>query len=105
MALRLVEIVREPHGEKEWKAVFETLVIRASGEQTWRRKIVRFGQRGATTYPFHKDRARRERYRIRHQHDKIENPTGAGTLSWYILWGDSTDIPTCIRTYRRIFGV
>ena len=32
------------------------------------------------------DLKRRERYRLRHKNDKINDPTSSGFLSWWFLW-------------------
>ena len=55
-------------------------------------KKVSFGARGYEDYSIHKDKERRERYRMRHRNDKIKDPTSPGFFSWHILWGNSTSI-------------
>ena len=60
--------------------------------KTERIKKVSFGGAGYEDYSIHKDKERRERYRMRHSKDKIEDYTSAGFWSWHILWGDSTNI-------------
>lgn len=72
-----------------------------SGETT---RSTPFGARGYEDYTIHKDKQRRERYRTRHQCDlRTNDPTRAGYLSYYLLWGDSTSLATNIRTYKRMF--
>ena len=34
----------------------------------------------------HYDLKRRERYRLRHKNDKINDPTSSGFFSWWFLW-------------------
>lgn len=55
-------------------------------------KKISFGARGYDDYTIHKDKERRKKYRLRHQHDKINDPTSSGFWSYWILWGESTDI-------------
>jgi hypothetical protein len=54
--------------------------------QTGNIKKVSFGAYGYSDYTIHKDKDRRNRYRIRHQHDKIYDITKSGFWSWWILW-------------------
>lgn len=65
-----------------------------------------FGAEGMSDYTIHKDKERRERYRARHKKDLDTNdPKRAGYLSYYLLWGDSTDLGTNIKNYIRRFKV
>ena len=64
----------------------------------------RFGASGYQDYTIHKDIKRRESYRKRHAKDLNTNdPYRAGFLSYYILWGDSTNINDNIKAYNRRF--
>ena len=55
-------------------------------------------------YTQHHDKNRRANYRSRHQRDLLTNdPTRAGFLSYYILWGESTDMNANIRAYKKRF--
>jgi hypothetical protein len=70
------------------------------------RKTVHFGAQGADDYTITGDLRQRNRYRARHHHDLVtRDPTKAGFLSYYILWGDSTNIHTNIRTFKERFNV
>ena len=60
-----------------------------------------FGAKNMSDYTIHKDEERRERYRNRHKKDNIDEPFSPGALSWYVLWGDSTDIQKNLRDYLR----
>ena len=55
------------------------------------------------------DKAQRDRYRTRHAKDlnTAAGKTGvsAGALSFYVLWGDSTDMSRNIAAYKRRFGL
>ena len=59
---------------------------------TNRIKKISFGAKNYSDYSIHHDRIRRQNYRTRHQHDKINDPTSSGFWSWHLLWGKSIDI-------------
>jgi hypothetical protein len=68
------------------------------------KKIVYFGQKGADDYTITKDKEQRKRYRDRHKKDlETKDPTKAGYLSYYILWGDSTSMKENIEKYKKRF--
>lgn len=63
-----------------------------------------FGDGNMDHYNIHKDKERRRRYRIRHKKDLDTNdPTRAGYLSYYLLWGESTSLRTNLAAYRKRF--
>ena len=71
-----------------------------------RTKTTYFGASGMDDYTLTKDKEQRTRYRSRHRKDlKTNDPTRAGFLSWYILWGDSTSRAENIRTYKKRFNL
>lgn len=71
---------------------------------TGRIKKTPFGARGYSDYTIHKDPERRERYITRHKKDlRTCDPTRAGFLSYYILWGSSTRLKDNEKEYRRLF--
>ena len=94
----------------------KTLVIRKSTKEgkklmaiftkpNGRTKITHFGEAGADDYTLTKDKERRRLYRERHKKDLATNdPTRAGYLSYYILWGDSTSRQNNIKAYKKRFG-
>jgi hypothetical protein len=71
-----------------------------------RTKTTYFGQSGADDYTITKDKEQRARYRSRHKKDlQTKDPTRAGHLSWFILWGDSTSRQENIRSYKKRFNL
>ena len=57
-------------------------------------------------YTITKDKERRRLYRERHKKDlATKDPTRAGFLSYYILWGDSTSRAENIRKYKSRFNL
>ena len=83
---------------KKYMAIFE--------KDNGRSKTTHFGQAGAPDYTLTGDKERRRLYRQRHQKDlKTNDPTRAGYLSYYILWGNSTSINQNIRDYKKRFNL
>lgn len=64
-----------------------------------------FGSAGMDDYTLKKDKEQRDRYRSRHKKDlDTGDPTRAGYLSYYILWGDSTSRKQNIESYKKRFN-
>lgn len=92
---KLISIRESPKEGKKLVAEFET---------NGRKKHVHFGLAGADDYTLTKDKDQRERYRKRHEKDLLTNdPTRAGYLSYWILWGDSTSRAKNISDYKKRF--
>jgi len=71
-----------------------------------RTKTTHFGQAGAPDYTLTGDKMRRKAYRDRHRKDLNTNdPTRAGYLSYYILWGESKSIRENIKKYKTRFNL
>lgn len=107
MTLTLTSFSRSDKEDKKWKAVFLT--------EEGRRVTTHFGYKShkgsedkslAQDYTIHKDKERRKRYLTRHKTDlRTGDPTRAGYLSYYVLWGQSTDLSTNLSSYLRRFGI
>lgn len=96
--VKLLRVVKSPKTDKKYRAVF----VGESG----REKNVDFGAAGMEDYTQHHDKERRERYRARHKKDlETDDPTRAGYLSYYLLWGDSTSLDQNLSAYRRRFAL
>ena len=96
--MKLVSVKKSPNPDKKLRATF----IGDSG----REKHTDFGASGMDDYTITHDKFQRARYRSRHQKDLLTgDPTRAGLLSWYILWGNSTSREDNIATYKRKFGL
>ena len=68
-------------------------------------KKVHFGAAGSQTYLDHHDKAKREAYLKRHRvNENWDNPTSAGSLSRWLLWGDSTSLMMNIQEFRKKFA-
>jgi hypothetical protein len=95
--MKLLRIEKARDSKKKWRAVFNQ-----HGKETF----TEFGDSSAEDYTQHKDPERRTRYRIRHKRDlETRDPTRAGFLSMYILWGDSTSFEKNVADYKRRFNL
>ena len=96
--MKLETITESDKPGKKWTAVF----IKDNGKT----KTVHFGAKNMDDYTLSKDKAQRDRYRARHQKDlETDDPTRAGFLSYYLLWGDSTNLKTNIKKYVKKFNL
>jgi len=96
--MKLIDIIPSKNKNKKYTAIFEI---------DDKIKKVNFGSNPNIyqDYITHKDKNRRRLYRARHKHDNIDNPLTAGALSWYILWGDSTDLNKNIKNFKKKFNL
>lgn len=70
------------------------------------KKEVHFGSDGSTTYVEGASDSDRENYIARHRvNENWEDPTSAGALARYILWGDSRSIEENIKSFKSKFNV
>jgi len=91
--MKLVSITRSKIAGKKWTATFADP-----------KKTTQFGDSSAEDYTQHHDPERRRLYRERHKKDlKTGDPSRAGYLSYYILWGNSTNRQKNIAAYKRKF--
>lgn len=96
--MKLLKISKSDKPEKKYVAIFE----KEDGKQ----KKTYFGSAGMDDYTITKDKEQRKRYRQRHKKDlSTGDPTRAGFLSYYILWGDSTSINENIKDYKKKFNL
>lgn len=96
--MKLLSIKPSTKADKKLMATFQT--------DTGRTRSVHFGQATADDYTKTHDKAQRDRYRTRHAKDlQTHDPTRAGFLSYYILWGNSTSLQTNIAAYKKQFNL
>jgi hypothetical protein len=94
---RLVSVKKSDKPNKKWTATFET---------NGRTKKTDFGDANMEDYTQHHDKQRRDNYQSRHKKDLATgDPTRAGYLSYYVLWGNSTNFRDNLADYRRRYGV
>jgi hypothetical protein len=88
-----MKLIRANDGKHKWIAEFR------DGTHT------KFGAAGMDDYTLTHDKNQRDRYLTRHRKDlKTRDPKKAGFLSYYLLWGPSTNIKTNARKYEAMFG-
>ena len=96
---RLIRVVPSANPLKKYDAVFE------GG------KVVSFGGRRENGVPYDDylnsgNRMKREAYIARHRvNEDWTDPTSAGTLSRYLLWGESRKLSENLAAYRKRFSV
>lgn len=96
--MKLTKVVRATDGIHKYVAEFQT--------DAGRRKRTAFGAAGMDDYTLTHDMGQRARYRERHRKDlETGDPTRAGFLSYYILWGDSTSVRENIAAYKNRFNL
>jgi len=96
--MKLVSVKPATDGKHKYTAQF----LQDNG----RTKTTHFGLKNADDYTLKGDKGQRERYRQRHKKDlATKDPTRAGFLSFYLLWGDSTSFAENLRAFRSRFGL
>ena len=89
-----VELHKATDGKHKWVATF------ADGHRT------SFGAAGMSDYTIHHDKLRRANYLARHKaNESWNNPRSAGSLSRFLLWGDSTSLQANLASFRRRFSL
>ena len=100
--VKLIKVVKSDKPNKKYTAIFKL--------DNGREKKTNFGFKNPkdpnNDYTLHKDKERRARYRTRHKKDlETKDPTRAGFLSYYLLWGDSTSLKENIKNYKKRFNL
>jgi len=68
-------------------------------------KTIHFGSKGSSTYLDHKDKEKRQAYIARHQKNEDWTKINAGSLSRFLLWGESTSLRTNLASYKKRFNI
>lgn len=66
-------------------------------------KTIHFGSKNSLTYLDHHDKTKRDNYILRHTVREDWTKINAGSLSRYLLWGESTNLHTNLTTYLKKF--
>jgi hypothetical protein len=94
----LVSVKPSAKPDKKFAATFKT----SSG----RTKTTHFGAQGMDDYTKTGDEEQRARYRQRHKKDLATgDPTRAGHLSYWLLWGESTSMMKNLADYRKKYNL
>ena len=91
----------EPAADKKhkWVGIFTDPI-------TKHERRIPFGAYGMSDYTQHKDKLRRERYFLRHRtRENWNDPMSAGALSRWLLWGESTNLTTNVRSFKNRFNL
>ena len=90
-----LEIVKSHLPNKKFDAIFTENKFK---------KVIPFGATGYSDYTINKDPKRREAYIKRHSKtEHFNDPMTAGSLSRWILWGDTTNVKTNISNFKKSF--
>lgn len=96
--MKLLSVTTSDKPGKKLKATFES--------DTGRTKTTHFGAAGMDDYTKTHDKDQRERYRTRHKKDlETGDPSRAGFLSYYILWGEHTSVRANVTAFKKKFGL
>jgi hypothetical protein len=96
--MKLKSVTPAGDGVHKYKAVF---VAEPDGTKT-----TKFGASGMDDYTKTHDEEQRARYLKRHSNNENwSDPTSAGALSRYLLWGESTSMVKNLQAYRRRFNL
>jgi len=96
--MKLLSVTKSSKPDKKLMAVFES--------DNGRKKTTHFGAAGMDDYTKTHDKEQRSRYRTRHAKDlNTADPTRAGFLSYYLLWGDSTSLQTNISSFKKSWNL
>jgi len=88
----LLKVIQSPRKGKRYLAIFD------NGKKT------HFGQEGGNTYLDHQDKNKREAYRARAKGMlKKTDKFSPSHLSYYLLWGDDTNLQSAINSYNKKF--
>ena len=80
---------------------YEIVILKDNG----RTQTIHFGSKTSQTYLDHKDKTKRDNYIARHAPNEQWDEVNAGSLSRYILWGDSTSLDANLKAYLKRFGI
>jgi len=90
--------------KKSTKAGKDNMAI-FTDEKTGRKKTTHFGDASLPHYTSGATKEQRTRYRARHKKDlQTNDPTRAGYLSYYILWGESKSLRENVKSYKKRFN-
>jgi len=88
-----------PSNRKDKK--YEIVFMRDSGKTL----TIHFGSKTSKTYLDHKDKDKRSAYIARHAPNEDWQSVNAGSLSRFLLWGNSTDLETNLKEYFKRFNI
>jgi len=96
--MRLVSITKSERQGKKWKATFST----NTGNKT-----VHFGATGYQDFTTGATDEQKKRYKARHSNPRENHnkPDSPASLSYHILWGESTSRLENIKSFKQRFNL
>jgi hypothetical protein len=95
--MRLQKVERSSNKNKNYTAIFDL------GDKT---KQIHFGSKESSTYLDHHDKKQRENYIKRHTvRENFNDPLTAGSLSRWLLWGNTTSLRDNITAFKKRFNL
>lgn len=95
--MKLLELKPSTDPEKKYMAVFDV---------DGHKKTTHFGAKGYQDYTQHHNKIRRMLYLTRHRiNENWRDPTSAGALSRWILWGPSTSFNKNVEMFKQRFNL
>jgi hypothetical protein len=96
--MKLVEFKKSDKPEKKYMATFES--------DSGRSRTTYFGDSSMDDYTLTHNKEQREKYISRHAKDlQTGDPTRAGFLSYYVLWGPYTSVRKNLEYYKQKFNL
>ena len=96
---KLVSVIKSDKPGKKWNFTFKR---NANSDTTFTRSV---GNSSSEDYTMHHNKTRRAHYLQRHKKDlRTGDPTRAGYISYYVLWGPSTSFKVNLAAYKKRFG-
>ena len=93
-----LKIVKSHLANKKYDAIFTY--------EDGKTKTIPFGASNFSDFTIHHDKNRRSLYISRHsKNEQFNDPMTAGSLSRWILWGDSINLETNIRNFKQKFNL
>ena len=97
---KLISVTESNKPGKKWNFTFKR---NPNCKTTFTRSV---GDSTREDYTMHHNKTRRARYLQRHEKDlKTGDPTRAGYISYYVLWGNSTSFKANLAAYKKRFSL
>jgi hypothetical protein len=104
--MKLEKIEKAHNGTHKYVATFCLCPNGKGGCLKPQKKEVYFGAKGYNDYTLGATDGQRMAYIARHKvNENFEDPLTAGSLSRYILWGDSRNIDENVASFKKRFDV
>jgi hypothetical protein len=104
--MKLESVEKAHNGTNKYKAVFCLCPNGKGGCLKPQKKEVYFGSKGYLDYTIGATDGQRKNYIARHDaRENFNDPLTAGSLSRWILWGESRDIDVNIAAFKKRFGI